>query len=129
MPSCCKLRRFGRVGVGVYHNWFRSCHGRATPEEVAHNPIVCQNQTYLGHEARREAHLPIREGGIWLTSSGSIKGTAYIGCHALALGRVVTASARGNLPSLLERLPERPKASALIEEMKTVAPDAKRSQL
>ena len=51
-----------------------------------------------------------------------------MGCDALALGRVVAASARGNLPSLLERLPERPMASALIEELKTVATEAKRGQ-
>ena len=30
-----------------------------TPKEVAHDPTVCQNQTYLGHEALRQAHLPI----------------------------------------------------------------------
>ena len=50
-------------------------------------------------------------------------------CHALVLGRVVAASARGNLPSLLERLPERPMASALIEELKIVATGAKRTQI
>ena len=33
--------------------------GLLTPEEVAHDPTVCQNQTYLGHEALRQAHLPI----------------------------------------------------------------------
>ena len=102
--------------------------GLPTPEEVAHDPIVCQNQTYLGHDALRQAHLPIREGGLRLTSSSSIKGAAYIGCPALVLGRVVAASARGNLPSLLERLPERPMASALFEELKIVATEAKRSQ-
>ena len=103
--------------------------GLPTPEEVVHDPTACQNQTYLGHEALRQAHLPIREGGIGLTSSSSIKGTAYIGCHALVLGRVVAASARGNLPSLLERLLERPMAPALIEELKTVATEAKRSEI
>ena len=103
--------------------------GLPTPEEVAHDPTVCQNQAYLGHEALRQAHLPIREGGLGLTSSSSIKGAAYIGCHALVLGRVVAASARGNLPSLLERLPERPMASALIEELKTVATEAKKNQI
>ena len=103
--------------------------GLPTPEEVAHDPTVCQNQTYLRHETLRQAHLPIREGSLGLTSSSSIKGAAYIDCHALALGRVVVASARGNLPSLLERLPERPMASALIEELKTVATEAKRSQI
>ena len=36
---------------------------------------------------------------------------------------------RGNLPSLLERLPERPMASALLEELKIVATKAKRSQI
>ena len=80
--------------------------GLPTPEEVAHDPTVRQNQTYLGHEALRQAHLPMREGGLGLTSSSSIKGAAYIGCHALVLGRAVAASTRGNLPSLLERLPE-----------------------
>ena len=103
--------------------------GLPTPEEVAHDPTVCQNQTYLGHDALRQAHLPIREGGLGFTSSSSIKGAAYIGCHALVLGRVVAASARGNLPSLLERLPERPMASALLEELKIVATEAKRSQI
>ena len=103
--------------------------GLPTPEEVAHDPTVCQNQTYLGHDALRQAHLPIREGGLGLTSSSSIKGAAYIGCHALVLGRVVAAPARGNLPSLLERLPERPMASALLEELKIVATEAKRSQI
>ncbi|CAM9263229.1 unnamed protein product, partial [Ascophyllum nodosum] len=74
-------------------------------------------------------HLPIREGGVGLTSSSSIKGAAYIGYHALVVRRVVTASPRGNLPSLLERLPERPMALALIRELKTVATEAKRSQI
>ena len=103
--------------------------GLSTPEEVVHDPTVCQNQTYLGHEALRQAHLPILEGGLGLTSSSSIKGTTYISCHALVLGRVVAASAQGNLPYLLERLRERPMASALIEELKTVATEAKRSQI
>ena len=103
--------------------------GLPTPEEVAHDPTVCQNQTYLGHDALRQTHLPIREGRLGLTSSISIKGAAYIGCHALVLGRFVAASARGNLPSLLERLPERPMASALIGELKVVATEAKRSQI
>ena len=103
--------------------------GLPTPEEVAHDLSVCQNQTYLGHDTLRQAHLPIREGGLGLTSSSSIKGAAYIGCHALILGRVVAASARGNLPPLLERLPERSMASVLIEELKIVATEAKRSQI
>ena len=103
--------------------------GLPTPEEVAHDPIVCQNQTYLGHEALRPAYLPIRESGLGLTSSSSIKGAAYIGYHALTLGRVVAASARGNLPCLFERLPERPMVSALIQELKIVTTEAKRSQI
>ena len=103
--------------------------GLPTPAEVAHDPTVCQNQTYLGHDTLRQAHLPIREGGLGLTSINSIKVAAYIGCHALVLGRVVAASARGNLPYLLERLPERPMAAALIEGLKIVATEAKRTQI
>ena len=57
---------------------------------------------------------------------------AFVECLGFSqevLGRVVAASARGNLPSLLERLPERPMASALIEELKIVATEAKRRQI
>ena len=50
--------------------------GLPTPEEVAYDPTVCQNQTYLGHDALRQAHLPIRGGGLGLNSSRSIKGAA-----------------------------------------------------
>ena len=64
--------------------------GLPTSEDVAHDPTVCQTQTYyLGHEALRRAHLSIQEGSLGLTSSNSIKGTAYIGFHTLVLGRVV----------------------------------------
>ena len=69
--------------------------GLPTLEEVAYDPTVCQTQTYLGHEAVRQAHLPIREGDLGLTSTSSIKGTAYLGCQALVLGRVVAASTPG----------------------------------
>ena len=104
--------------------------GLPTPEEVAHDdPTVCQNQTYLGYDALRQAHLLMRESGLGLTSSSSIRGAAYTGCHALVLGRVVAASARGNLSPLLERLPERPMASALFVELNVVATEAKRSRI
>ena len=111
------------------HTHTNTAAGLPTPVEVAHDPTVCQNQTYLGHDALRQAHLPIREGGLGLTSSISIKDAAYIGCHALVLRLVVAASVPGNLPSLLERLPERPMASALIEELKIVATEAKKTQI
>ena len=80
-----------------------AARGLPTPEEVVHDPTVCQSQTYQGHDALRQAHLPIRESGRGLTSSSSIKGAAYIACHALILGRVVAAAARGNLPFLFGR--------------------------
>ena len=56
--------------------------GLPKPDEVAHNPTLCQNQAYLRHDALRQAHLPIRVRGLGFTSSRSIKGAAYIGCHA-----------------------------------------------
>ena len=34
--------------------------GLPTPDEVAHDPTVCQNQTYLGCDALLQAHLPVR---------------------------------------------------------------------
>ena len=103
--------------------------GLPTPEEVAHDLTMCQTQTCIGHEALRQAHLPIQEGGLRLTNKNSIEGAAYIGCHAVVLGRFITASARRNLPFLLERLPEQPMASALVIELKTVATEVKKSQI
>ena len=58
-----------------------------------------------------------------------MKGAAYIGCPALVLGRVVAVSAWRNLPSSFKRLPKRPMASALLEQLKTAATEVKRSQL
>ena len=71
--------------------------GLPTPEEVAHDPTVCQNQTYLGHEALQHAYLPIREGDLGLTSSSSIKGTVDIDCHDLIPGRLFAAVLNGCL--------------------------------
>ena len=96
--------------------------GLSTLNEVAHDPTLCQTQIYLGHKALRKAHLPIREGDLGLTRSSSMKGAAYIGCHALVLGCIVAVSALENLPSFLERLPERPMASALLEELRPWPP-------
>lgn len=71
-----------------------------------------RNQTYLGHGALRQVYLPIREGTPGVTSD-AIKGAAYIGHPAVVMGRVVAASVHGNLPSHLERLPERHKIDAV----------------
>ena len=103
--------------------------GLPNPEKVAHDPTVCQNQTYLRHKALWQAHLPIREGDLGLISNNFIKGTAYIGSHALTLGCLVATSARSNFPSLLERLPERHMASVLLEQLETVATEVKISQI
>jgi len=73
--------------------------------------------------------LPIQEGGLGLISSDAIKGAAHIDCQALVLGHVVAASARENLPSLLERLPERPIALTLIGEPKTLPTEVEKSDM
>ena len=80
-------------------------------------------------DALRQAHLPVREGGLGLTSSVDVSDAAYIGCHALALGRVPTAASSAGLPDLLERLPERPLAQELIAALKQVAEVATEAQL
>ena len=82
----------------------------------AHTHKQTEKETYVKHEVIRKAHLPIRKGSIRLNRSNTI-----IGCHALVLGQVVAASARGNLPSFLERLLMRLMASALLKELKTLA--------
>ena len=50
-------------------------------------------------------------------------------CLALVLGCVVDASARGNLPSFLKRVPEYSMASAPLEDLKALVTEFKRSQL
>ena len=57
------------------------------------------------------------------------KGATYIGCHALVLGNVVVASARGNHPPLLGQLPERTMASALLKMLKTTATEVRKIQI
>ena len=69
--------------------------GLPTSKEAVYDPSVCQDQTYLGDGPLLQDHLHIRKGGLELKSSDAIKGAAYIGCHALVLGHVVAASARG----------------------------------
>ena len=130
-PSCCKLRHFfGGVGVGVLSQlvtklpWQGYQPQRSSPR--SHRVPKSALPGTRGPTAGPPAHLRRRPG---LATSSSIKGAVYIGCHALVLGRVVAASARGNLPSLLGRLPERPMASALLEQLKIVATKVKRSQI
>ena len=67
----------------------------------------------MGHEGVRQTHLSIRGRRLRLTSSGSIKGAAYIGRNAVVLGLVVTASAWASLPFLHEWLSKRPLVLAL----------------
>ena len=90
---------------------------------------MCQSQTYFGHEALRQAHFPIREGGLGLTSRNLIEGAAYNGCLALVTRRAVVSSVWGNLAYLLELLPGRPMASSLLKELKAMATEVKKSQI
>ena len=125
--SCCRLQRFDGGGVGVcLAGDGTAAVGLPTLEEVANDPTVCQNQTCLGHEADPPAR---RECGLGITRSNSNKGAAYICCPVLVLGRVVTVLSRGNLPSLLEWLPGRSMASVLLEELKILATEVKKSQI
>ena len=100
-----------------------------TLEELAHAPPVCQNQVYLGNEALRQACLLIEEGDLGLTKRTPFNYVAYIGCQDLVLEHILAASTRRNLPFLLARLPKGSMASALLEELSTVATDIKESQI
>ena len=102
--------------------------GLAGPDEVRANPNLCKRQHFLGEEALRQAHLPVREGGLGLISRADVAGAAYIGSHALALGRVLTAASTPGLPAVLERLPGRPLAAELIAALKEVGEIASEGQ-
>lgn len=58
--------------------------GPASLDEVRTNHSLCRQQTMLGPDELRQAHLPVQEGGLGLTSSAAVTGAAYIGCEALA---------------------------------------------
>ena len=114
-----QLTIIGRVGVSVYYSCLRSRRGRAAnPGEASPRSHRVLNSD-LGGEDLREVHLPIREDGLGLTSSISIRGTVYIGWPSLVLGRVVASSARDNLPSILERSPNRPMDQVLLKPVVT----------
>lgn len=86
--------------------------------------FVCNNQTYLRHEALHQPHQPLRDVGLVPTSNDTVKGAAYTGHQSLFLRHVVVAASAGeNPPSLLEWLLEHPMDSMLIYEMKTLAAD------
>ena len=58
--AAANYNAFGGVGVpSIIAGDGAAAAGKPTPEEIAHDPTVCQNQTYLGHDALRQAHLPI----------------------------------------------------------------------
>ena len=73
--------------------------------------------------------MPIRDGGLGLTSSAAIKGAGYIGFQALVLRRIIAASFRENPSSLLEGLPERPMASVPLDELKILATKVEGSKI
>ena len=95
--------------------------GLASPEEVRSNPELCKKQRVLGRYALQQAHLPIREGGLGLTSGKSTAGAAFIGGQALALARAVAAASTPQVQEHLRRLPERPMIKALVHELKEAA--------
>ena len=47
--------------------------GLPTSEEVDHDPTVCQNQTYLGHSALQQAHLPSEKATLDLPAAAPSK--------------------------------------------------------
>lgn len=64
--------------------------------------------------ALRQAHLPVQEGGVGLTSSARVASTAYTGRQALAFGWVFTVASTSGLPALFECLTQLPLAKEFI---------------
>lgn len=103
--------------------------GLASSDEVRIDHSLCRRQSVLGSDALRQAHLPVREGGLGLTGSAAIAVAVYISRQALSLGRVLNAASTRNLHALLEHLLERPLAKELIAILKEVADITTKVQL
>ena len=102
--------------------------GSQMPEEVAHDPTCAQIRHTWDTRPYDRPTCQSEKAALDLPAAAPSKARPISAATPWSRG-VVTASARGNLPSLLARLPERPMASALTHEVKTVATEAKRSQM
>ena len=105
-----------------------AAEGLPTPVEVAYDPTVCQNQTYLGHLYGRPT-CQSEKAVLDLPAASPSKARHISAATPWSWGVSSLPPPGVTLPSLLERLPERPMASALIEELKIVATEAKRTQI
>lgn len=83
----------------------------------------------LGSDALYQEYLPVRQGGLELTSSNAVAATAYTGCQILTIGQVLTAASMHRLTTLLEHLPKRPLAQKLKDALRGVAEIATEEQL
>ena len=103
--------------------------GLPISEEVARDPTVCQLLGTRGPTASPPAYPKRRPWTYYQQQLHQRHSLHRLPC--LVLENVVAASARRNLPSLLEQLPQpqRPIASALLEQLRTVATEVKKSQI
>lgn len=102
--------------------------GLASADEVWIDRSLCRQQSMLGSDILPQAHFPVRESGLDLTSSPVVTRATYTGCRALALGQVLTAVSTRGLPALLERLSKRPLTKGLIAALREVAENATEGQ-
>ena len=101
-----------------------------TSAKVAHDPTVCQTQTYLGHKAlRRPTYYPSEKAALDIPAKAPSKDRPTSVAEPWSWAVSSLPAPDENLLSLLERLLERSMAPALLEELKTVATEVKKSQI
>ena len=133
------LHLFRTVPLSIKHEavaittlWWNgcwSCRGRATiPGGTSPRSHRAEIRPTCDTRPYGRATYQSKKASLEPPSGISIKGAACIGCHALTLELIDAASVWGDLPFLLERLPERPMTSALFNELKTRALEVKKSK-
>ena len=103
--------------------------GLATPQEVQAHPGRAATQPVLSPEAVRQARLPVREGGLGLSSALEVGGPAFIGCQALVLARAVVAASNTGLEDTLAALPTTSHAQELRRELQRLTDFASAPQI
>jgi hypothetical protein len=91
--------------------------GIPTVEEVRANPEKSEID-FFKDSARAQVHLPIREGGLGITSSVLIRESAFVAGQALVFSKSVQASTGLTIEQCLPQLAQLPTGLALIDSLK-----------
>ncbi|CAB1112857.1 unnamed protein product [Ectocarpus sp. CCAP 1310/34] len=89
-----------------------------TVKEVRADPTKSEEVDFFKGTARAQVHLPMREGGLGITSNVLIRESAFVAGQALVFSKSVQASTGYTVEQCLPRLAQLPTGLALIDSLK-----------